>query len=273
MKKVRTLWLSDIHLGNRDCKTNFLLDFLHHHHAETIVLVGDIVDLWALEKRHHWPESHNDIISLLLERAHQGTRVVYVPGNHDATVRQFIKFDFGRIEVKQRFVQESAAGKTIMAMHGDEFDSYVCHSKLHSMIGDVGYDFLLLLNRWWAKCRRAAGLPYWSLSGYLKKRVDKANEAIERFKTASFDFAERRNIDAIVCGHIHHPEIAERDGILYLNDGDWVENCTALVEQLNGEINLVQWTETEKVLDSTLALGIVNDDNYTSEFIKPHRVA
>ncbi len=273
MKKVRTLWLSDIHLGNRDCKTHFLVDFLNNHHADTIILVGDIVDLWSLGQRHHWPESHNDIISLLLERAHNGCRVVYVPGNHDATVRQFIKFDFGKIEVMQRFVHESATGKNILALHGDEFDSFVCHSKLHSMLGDVGYDFLLLLNRWWSKYRRLSGKPYWSLSGYIKQRVDKANEAIERFKTASFDFVERHDMDAIVCGHIHHPEIEQREGILYLNDGDWIENCTALVEQQNGQIDLVRWTEEECVLATTKQLGMINDESYNRPFVKPHRVA
>nr|WP_086938650.1 UDP-2,3-diacylglucosamine diphosphatase [Thaumasiovibrio occultus] len=263
MNDVRTIWLSDLHLGHRDSKTDFLIDFLDHYHADTIVLVGDIVDLWALNNRHHWPESHNTVLSMLLDRAHQGCKLVYIPGNHDTALRQFIKFDFGKVEVKQRYIHTSATGKRILALHGDEFDSLVCHSKLHAFIGDVGYDFLLWLNRWWSKSRRLTGLPYWSLAGYLKARVDKANAAITRFRDAAMSFAKRQQCDAIVCGHIHHPEIVESDTVTYLNDGDWIENCTALIEQHDGTLDLIQWTENANVISSSQALGVVSDRRFS----------
>ncbi|MFD2179664.1 UDP-2,3-diacylglucosamine diphosphatase [Veronia pacifica] len=262
VKSVRTIWISDLHLGNKDCKAAYLLDFLKNHDAETIVLVGDIIDLWSLSSSHYWPESHNQVISALLERAHNGCRLVYVPGNHDASVRNFVKFDFGKVEVRSRYTHTSAAGKKILAMHGDEFDTAVCHSRLTSIAGDVGYDLLLFINRWWTRMRNKMGFSYWSLATYIKSKVKTANIAISRFENAVAQFGRKKGVDAIVCGHIHHPAVKMMDDILYLNDGDWIENCTALVEDFDGHIQLLRWTETCSVL--------INAPQLANQSVKKH---
>ncbi|MEI8595295.1 UDP-2,3-diacylglucosamine diphosphatase [Photobacterium sp. Hal280] len=250
-RTYRTLWLSDIHLGNRDCKVDYLLDFLSRYQADTLILVGDIVDLWSLKSRFHWPESHTKAVRLLLEQADQGCRIIYIPGNHDEAIRKFIQFNLGHVELAHNYIHTSANGNRILALHGDEFDSMVCHSKLTSLLGDAGYDFLLFLNRWLNNYRRFTRQPYWSLASYLKIKVEKANLAIARFRHAAVTMAKHKDVDAIVCGHIHHPEITEQDGVVYLNDGDWIENCTFLAEHHDGVIELIQWTEQAKCLNST----------------------
>ncbi|GAB6260218.1 UDP-2,3-diacylglucosamine diphosphatase [Photobacterium sp. R1] len=247
----RTLWLSDIHLGNRDCKVDYLLDFLTQHRADTLILVGDIVDLWSLKSRYHWPESHTRVVRLLLEQAEQGCRIIYIPGNHDEAIRKFIQFNLGNVELAHRYLHTSANGKQILALHGDEFDSMVCHNKLTSLLGDVGYDLLLFLNRWINAYRRITKQPYWSLASYIKTRVEKANIAIARFRHAAVTMARHKGVDAIVCGHIHHPEMKDENDILYLNDGDWIENCTFLAEHYDGVIELIRWTEHAELLDSS----------------------
>ncbi|MEZ8143549.1 UDP-2,3-diacylglucosamine hydrolase [Enterovibrio norvegicus FF-33] len=252
---VRTLWISDLHLGNKDCKAKYLLDFLQRHEAETIVLVGDIVDFYSMKSSRHWPESHSEILSLLIHRAHTGCRLIYVPGNHDAAIRDYLKFDFGRIEVRARFIHETVTGKRIIAVHGDEFDSAVCHSRLTEIAGYIGYDFLLFLNRGWAWTRRKLGFPYWSLASYIKSKVQSANIAIARFEHAAVQYAQRKNADAVVCGHIHHPDIKTLNGTLYLNDGDWIESCTALIEQHEGTIQLIRWTEKPELLAESTAFA------------------
>lgn len=256
---LRTLWISDLHLGNKDCKAHYLLDFLNRHTAETIVLVGDIVDFHAMKSSRHWPESHSQILALLLKRAHEGCRLVYIPGNHDAAVRDYFNFDFGKIEVRSRFERITTSGKRIIAVHGDEFDNAVCHSRMTEIAGYVGYDFLLFLNRWWSVLRRKCGFSYWSLASYIKLRVQSANVAIERFEKAAVQFARRRGADAIVCGHIHHPDMKSLGGTLYLNDGDWIENCTALVEQHEGTLQLLRWTEKPHLLMETDAFAVPNE--------------
>ncbi|QUJ68473.1 UDP-2,3-diacylglucosamine diphosphatase [Photobacterium sp. GJ3] len=255
----RTLWLSDIHLGNRDCKVDYLLDFLTRHQADTLILVGDIVDLWSLKSRYHWPESHTRVIRLLLEQAEAGCRIVYIPGNHDEAVRKFIQFNPGNVELAHRYVHTSANGQRILALHGDEFDSLVCHSRLTSLLGDLGYDLLLFMNRWLNVYRRMTKQPYWSLASYLKARVEKANVAIARFRRAAITMAKHKDVDAIVCGHIHHPEITEEDDILYLNDGDWIENCTFLAEHHDGVIELIRWTEQAELLNSSDKFRVKRD--------------
>ncbi|PKF49052.1 UDP-2,3-diacylglucosamine hydrolase [Enterovibrio nigricans] len=245
---VRTMWISDLHLGNKDCKAHFLLDFLNQHEAETIILVGDIIDFYSMKSSHHWPETHSQVISLLMNRAHQGTRLIYIPGNHDATIRQYLKFDFGRIEVRASHLHETLMGKKIIAVHGDEFDSAVCHKRLTAVAGDVGYDLLLFLNRWWSRARQRLGFPYWSLASYIKSKVTSANVAIARFENAAIQYARRKGANAIVCGHIHHPDLKTFGDELYLNDGDWIENCTALLERHDGSLQLIRWTEKCELL-------------------------
>lgn len=239
----RTLWLSDIHLGNRDCKAEFLVHFLTHNKADTLILVGDIVDLWSLKNKHFWPESHNQIIRLILKRAEQGCRVIYIPGNHDGAIRKFLAYNLGAVELYDQYTHTTASGRRILALHGDQFDSLVCHSRFYAMIGDLGYDALLFINRWWHLYRKLRNKPYWSLAGYLKARVEQANQAIERFSRAAVNYARQQEVDGIICGHIHHPDIADIDGILYLNDGDWIESCTYMAESHQGEISLSRWTD------------------------------
>ncbi|KXF81979.1 UDP-2,3-diacylglucosamine diphosphatase [Enterovibrio coralii] len=253
---VRTMWISDLHLGNKDCKARFLLDFLNKHNAETIILVGDIVDFYSMKSSHHWPESHSQILSLLMSRAHSGTRLIYIPGNHDAVVRQYLSFDFGRIEVRSSYMHETVTGKKVIAVHGDEFDSAVCHKRLTAMAGDVGYDLLLFLNRWWSRARQRMGFPYWSLASYIKSKVTSANVAIQRFETAAIQYARRKGANAIVCGHIHHPDMKMIGDEMYLNDGDWIENCTALLELDDGSLQLVRWTEKCELIDETRTFAL-----------------
>lgn len=242
----KSIWLSDIHLGCKDCKAEFLLEFLETHHAERLFLVGDIVDFWALSRRVHWPESHNKVLNTLLRLARRGTRVIYVPGNHDEVMRPYAELLFGGIEIHEEFIHETVTGKKMLLLHGDKFDAQVCLGRFHAKLGDALYDFLLFLNRHCHALRKTLGLPYWSLASYIKTKVKKANEAIRRYQKAAIQEAKRQSTDGVVCGHIHHPELNIDEGILYCNDGDWVENCTTLVETHNGDIQLLRWSDATK---------------------------
>ena len=267
----RTIWLSDIHLGNKDCKTDYLLDFLTKNKADTLILVGDIIDLWSLKNKHYWPESHNQIIKLLLEQASAGTRIIYIPGNHDSSVRKFVQYNFGHVELHDTYIHTTASGKRILAIHGDQFDSVVCHNRFHAVVGDVGYDFLLFINRWWHLFQKLRNKPYWSLATYLKSKVDKANQAIERFTHAAINHARQQDVDAIVCGHIHHPSIVQDKEILYLNDGDWIENCTCIAEAFDGELSLISWTDRYQEIARNHSLKMVS--NNVSAPVSKDRVA
>lgn len=248
----KSIWLSDIHLGCKDCKAEFLLDFLAQTEAENIFLVGDIVDFWALQRRVFWPESHNKVLNTLLRLAQSGTRVVYVPGNHDEVMRPYAELLFGGIEIHEEYIHETVTGKKMLLLHGDKFDAQVCLGRFHAKLGDVLYDFLLFLNRTCHGLRKTFGLPYWSLASYIKTRVKKANEAIVRYRDAAVAEAKRQGTDAVVCGHIHHPSLSIEAGTLYCNDGDWIENCTMLVETQEGDIQLLRWSDennTTKLLN------------------------
>lgn len=247
-KQFNAVWLSDIHLGCKDCKAEFLLDFLDKVNADVIYLVGDIVDFWALEKRFHWPDSHNQLAYKLMDLARSGCRIVYVPGNHDEKVRKYVGLTFSDIEIHREFEHTTLEGKRLLIAHGDDFDAEVCLGKWHALIGDVMYDFLLFLNRWCYWLRGKLGFGYWSLAGYIKSKVKGANQAIERYKKAAVDYAREKGMDGIVCGHIHQPGLEEIDGMLYCNDGDWIENCTVLVENQDGSLELLYWTEQVKSL-------------------------
>ncbi|AWB66847.1 UDP-2,3-diacylglucosamine hydrolase [Saccharobesus litoralis] len=247
-KRFNAVWLSDIHLGCKDCKAEFLLDFLDKVEADVIYLAGDIVDFWALEKRFHWPDSHNQLAYKLIDIARSGTKVIYVPGNHDEKVRKYVGMTFSDVEIHREYIHETAEGKRLVISHGDDFDGEVCLGKFHEFVGDVMYDFLLYLNRWCYRIRSKFGFGYWSLAGYIKSHVKGANEAIERFKHAAVKYAKDKGVDGIVCGHIHQPDLEEIDGTLYCNDGDWLENCTVLVENHDGSLELLYWTEQVRSL-------------------------
>lgn len=239
----RTVWLSDIHLGCKDCKAEYLLDFLAHHKIDTLYLVGDIVDMWAMSRQFLWPASHNQLFHKLISMASEGTKVIYLPGNHDEPAQKYDGMMFGEVEIHRELIHTTANGRKLLMLHGDQFDDEVCFGKFHAWIGDKAYDLLLFLNRWYNRFRGMMGFKYWSLAGYIKSRVKGANTAIERYKQACMDRARAMGLDGVVCGHIHHPEIDEHNGVTYCNDGDWIENCSALTEDAQGNLNLVYWAQ------------------------------
>jgi UDP-2,3-diacylglucosamine pyrophosphatase LpxH len=248
--QYRTVFLSDIHLGFKDCKADYLLDFLKSTDCDTLYLLGDIVDLWSMKKKFIWPSSHYDVLKAIFNKAKQGTRVVYIPGNHDEPMRDYVENMIGPVEVKEELVHTTAAGKELLLFHGDILDSQVRFSKLNRIVGDVAYDFLLFINRWANFWRRRFGFSYWSLAYYLKNNVKKARAAIEVYEEAAVHEAKRRGLDGVVCGHIHQAEIRVVDGILYCNDGDWIESCTALVEDETGHLEIIHWSDRQQSVKS-----------------------
>jgi UDP-2,3-diacylglucosamine pyrophosphatase LpxH len=249
--QVRSAFLSDIHLGARECRAELVLDFLHSVRAETLFLVGDIVDVWSLRRSFYWPQLHNNVLRTLLGMAKHGTRIVYIPGNHDELLRELCGHQFGNLEVHREYVHTTARGLRMLVMHGDEFDSAVkCHRWL-AALGSRMYDVALGLNRYVNATRRLMGYPYWSLASYLKTRVGNALEYVRSFEEAAAHAARSRGFDGIICGHIHRPEVADRHGVLYCNDGDWVDSCTALIEDRSGELELWNWAERHASLSQT----------------------
>ena len=240
--RYRTIWLSDIHLGTRGCKAEYLIDFLRHNEAQTIYLVGDIVDGWRLKKSWYWPQTHNDVVQKLLRMVRKGSRVIYVPGNHDEWLRPYALLHFGGVEVLDEAVHITADGRRLLVIHGDIFDTVVKHAKWLAALGDNAYTIALYINRYFNLLRRTLGYEYWSLSAYLKLKVKNAVQYIGSFAEALSDEARKRGLDGVVCGHIHHAEIRDLNGVLYCNDGDWVESCTALVEHFDGRLEIIEWT-------------------------------
>lgn len=244
--RYRTVWLSDIHLGCRDCKAEYLLDFLDHAQFDRLYLVGDIVDMWALRRRFLWPRSHNRLLQRLLSISRDGVQVIYLPGNHDEPLQEYDGMAFGDVEIHREYIHTTADGRKLLLVHGDQFDGEVCLGPLHSWVGDKAYQLLLVINRWFNRLRSLWGRPYWSLAGYLKHHVRSASQAIERYRTLGLARAREHGLDGIVCGHIHHPEIREVDSTLYCNTGDWVESCSALTEDDSGQLTLVYWTSIRR---------------------------
>jgi UDP-2,3-diacylglucosamine pyrophosphatase LpxH len=241
--RYRTIWISDIHLGTRGCKAELLLSFLKNTESDTLYLVGDIVDGWRLKRSWYWAQSHNDVIQKVLRKARKGTRVVYVPGNHDEALRDFTGHHFGGVEVVDEAIHVTADGRRLLILHGDAFDGVVRYAKWLALLGDWAYAVLLSTNHWVNLARRRLGYPYWSLSAFLKHKVKNAVEYISNFEQAVAAEARRRMVDGVVCGHIHNAEIRDMGGIVYCNDGDWVESCTALVEHVDGRLEIIRWAE------------------------------
>ena len=238
----RTIWLSDVHLGTRASKTDFLLDFLRCNESEFLYLVGDIVDGWALKRTWFWDEQHNTIVQKLLRKARKGTKVVYLPGNHDEFGRDFLGLRFGEVTLANELIHTTADGRQLLVLHGDRFDGVIMYAKWLSLLGSWAYQSALRLNHFYNRLRRRLGLPYWSLSAYLKQRAKKAVQFIADFEAAVAREARTADVDGIVCGHIHHAELRTIDDVLYANTGDWVESCTALVEHMNGTLEIIRWT-------------------------------
>lgn len=240
---VRTVFISDIHLGTPGCQAKALLQFLRDVECDTLYLVGDIVDGWQLRRSWHWPQAHNDVVQKLLRKVRKGTRVVFVPGNHDEFARRYVGHSFGGIEVRDSCIHQTADGRRLWVMHGDLFDGVVQCAPWLAHVGDQLYEFALKLNRHLNSLRARFGLPYWSLSRYLKLKVKRAVNFIGDFENAVVREARKREVDGVVCGHIHHAELREIDGITYANDGDWVESLTALVEHRDGRLEVLDWSE------------------------------
>lgn len=240
-KRYRAIFISDLHLGTPGCQAVELLEFLKSYPSDYLYLVGDIVDGWQLRRRWYWPQAHNDVVQKLLRRARKGCRVIFVPGNHDEFARGFVGHQFGGIEVQEDAVHLTADGRRLWITHGDYFDGVIQCAKWLAYVGDNAYEFTLKLNRYLNHLRAKFGLPYWSLSAYLKHKVKKAVSFIGDFEVAVANEARRRGHQGVVCGHIHRAEMRDINGVLYCNDGDWVESRTALAEHYDGHLELLHW--------------------------------
>jgi UDP-2,3-diacylglucosamine pyrophosphatase LpxH len=241
VRHYRSIWISDIHLGTRGCKADLLLDFLRNTESDYLYLVGDIFDIWRMRKSWYWHQTHNDVVQKILRKARKGTRVILVPGNHDESLRDFVGHRFGRVAILREAIHKTADGRRFLVIHGDQFDAIVKYAKWLAFVGDNAYVFALKLNIWFNIVRRKLGFPYWSLSQYLKHKVKNAVEYISHYEKAVVAEASRRGVDGVICGHIHTPEIRTYGDIVYCNDGDWVESCTALVEERNGQLSILRW--------------------------------
>jgi len=238
---LRTVWISDLHLGTPGCQAGPLLDFLRTVECETLYLVGDIVDGWQLRRQWYWPQAHNDVVQKLLRKARKGTRVVFVPGNHDEFARKYLGHNFGGVDVVDEAIHHLADGRTLWVTHGDHFDGVIQCAKWLAYAGDSAYELTLRVSRHLNSLRARLGLPYWSLSKYLKLKVKRAVSYLGDFEAAVAREARARGVHGVVCGHIHHAEMRDIDGVLYCNDGDWVESLTALVEHADGRLEIIDW--------------------------------
>jgi UDP-2,3-diacylglucosamine pyrophosphatase LpxH len=245
--RYRSLFISDVHLGTRGCQAELLLDFLRHHEADTIYLVGDIIDGWALRAGWYWPQKHNDVVQKILRQGRKGNQIVYLPGNHDEFLRDYFGTHFGGIEVRDTAIHVAADGKKYLVIHGDLFDLVVTHARWLAFLGDRAYDFAIGANRIFNAFRRRLGFPYWSLSKWAKLKVKNAVNYIGSFEETLVNEAKRHTVDGIICGHIHHATIHDNLGIRYLNCGDWVESCTAIVEHPDGRFEIIDWSKATPV--------------------------
>lgn len=241
-KRVRTLFISDVHLGTRGCQAEKLLDLLRIYDADVMYLVGDIVDGWQLKSGWYWPQSHNDVAQKLLRKGRKGSRLIYIPGNHDEFLREFYGTHFGGIEVVEDAIHIAADGKRYLIIHGDLFDVVIRHARWLALLGNKSYDLAIAANTHFNGIRRLFGFPYWSLSRWLKLKVKNAVNFIGEFERTLQGEARRHRVDGVICGHIHHAAIRVEEDLTYVNCGDWVESCTAVVEHFDGRLEIVDWT-------------------------------
>ncbi len=240
--KVRSIFLSDIHLGTRGCQAESLLGFLREHECEHLFLIGDIIDFWAMSRSVQWAPLHNTVVQKILRRARHGEKVVFIPGNHDEALREYVGTSFGGILLAAEWIHVTAAGRRLLLIHGDAFDQVTRHHRWVAVLGDVAYNFLVRANAWLSWLRRRLHIQgYWSLAGYAKRKVKSAVDFICDFEDSVIHAVRERGLDGVVCGHIHNAVVREVDGLLYVNCGDWVDSCTAIVEHLDGRLELVEW--------------------------------
>jgi UDP-2,3-diacylglucosamine pyrophosphatase LpxH len=250
LRHFRALFISDVHLGARGCQAELLLDFLRYHDADTIYLVGDIVDGWRLRSSWYWPQAHNDVVQKLLRKARKGARVIYVPGNHDEFLREYYGTHFGGIEVAERYIHAGANGRRYLVIHGDHFDLVVTQARWLAHLGDYAYTAAIAINRVFNSLRRRFGFGYWSLSQWAKHKVKNAVNYIGEFEKTLVIEARRNAADGVICGHIHHAAIHNKFGVTYINCGDWVESCTAIAEHPDGRFEILTWTTMSPYEDS-----------------------
>lgn len=258
MAHYRSAWISDVHLGTRGANAGALLNFLRDHEFETLYVVGDLIDIWSLRRRRYWPQAHNDVIQKLLRKGRKGTRLVYVPGNHDEFVRRFTG-EYGSLTIVRQTIHETADGRRLLIMHGDELDTVVQNVRWLAFVGDVGYQYLLNLNGPVNVARRVFGLGYWSLSAHVKRRVKNAVSFIGAFEAAIVRYAKQHRVDGVLCGHIHSPAIRQIGEVTYYNSGDFVESLSALVEHADGRIELLTNLPTAVVSPSASATVLTGE--------------
>jgi UDP-2,3-diacylglucosamine pyrophosphatase LpxH len=253
MDRYRAIFISDVHLGTKGSQAQNLMDFLKYADADVIYLVGDIVDGWRLKKTWYWPQTHNDFVQKMLRKARKGTRIVYIPGNHDEFLRDFRDTVFGGVEIVDQTIHTGADGKRYLVIHGDQFDAVVMHAKWLALIGDWAYETALFLNTRINFTRRKLGLTYWSFSAWAKHNVKRAVNFISSFEETLAAEARRQNADGVICGHIHHAAIRDIEDVRYMNCGDWVESSTALVERMDGTFEIIEWTKSLALLTENAA--------------------
>ena len=255
----RSIWISDFHLGTRGCQSELLLEFIKHTQSEKLYLVGDIIDGWALKNTWYWPQSHNDVVQKILRKARHGTEVFYISGNHDEVMRGFVPVNFGGVSILNQFIHETVDKKKYLVVHGDQFDGIIQCAKWLAMLGSITYDFLIYFNRYINFFRKKLGYEYWSLSNYLKFTVKNAVKFVSEYEKLVCNYAKQFKVEGIICGHIHHANMQSMNGIHYINDGDWVESCTALVEHFDGKLELINWTEKRKeIFNETIDQNLEN---------------
>lgn len=259
-QRVRSIFISDVHLGTRACQADRLLDFLRHYHSEQIFLVGDIVDFWAMSRSIHWAPSHNTVVQKVLRRARHGDTVIFIPGNHDEALREYAGTAFGDIRVESEWVHEAADGRRYLVVHGDEYDQVTLHHRWVAVLGDCAYNLLVQINVWLSRLRRLLRISgYWSLAGYAKRKVKKAVNFVFDFEDSVARAVRARGFDGVICGHIHCAEQRTIEGVEYLNCGDWVDSCSAIVEHFDGRMEVIHWLRT--VAPSDAGFGApANDD-------------
>jgi UDP-2,3-diacylglucosamine pyrophosphatase LpxH len=252
VQRHRTIWLSDIHLGTPGCKAEFLVDFLKHNECETLYLVGDIIDGWKLRGSWFWPQEHTNVIRKLLTKSKRGTQTYYVTGNHDEFLRKFVgyKLEIGNVRLVNEMIHHTADGRRLLVIHGDAFDVITRYHRWVAMAGDAAYQATMTANYWFNRARRRVGLPYFSLSAFAKQRVKTAVNVVSSFEESVAHECRRRGLEGVICGHIHHAEIRQIEGVTYHNCGDWVESCTALTEDFNGQLRVVRWVEIDHLNES-----------------------
>jgi UDP-2,3-diacylglucosamine pyrophosphatase LpxH len=256
--QYRTIWISDLHIGSTQCQADTLLDFLKHNDSEKLYLVGDIIDFWALSKKMYWPPDHNTIIQKLLRKARHGTQIIYIPGNHDENIREYDSFVFGDVVVKNSDIHTTLTGQQFLVVHGDEYDTIARHHQWLAKIGSVGYDVLIDINRIFRFFRRLLGVQsQFSLAAYVKFKVKNVVQFISDYEESIVHTLKHEKLDGVICGHIHHAEIKQIEGFWYVNTGDFVESCTAIVEHFDGRLEMLRWRKQEPQDQETpIALGL-----------------